>query len=44
MIKKVYFGETACKENSYQDLPAAFKFFIKHQFRTIVEDGKIEGY
>ncbi len=46
MIKKVYFGETssACKENSYHDLPAAFKFFIEAQFRIIDVDGKIKGY
>jgi hypothetical protein len=32
--------ETACKGKSYQDLPAAFKFFIEAQFRTIDVDGK----
>ncbi len=44
--KEVYFGETssACKENSYHDLPAAFKFFIEAQFRTIDVDGKIQGH
>ena len=44
MIKTVYFGETACKEKSFDDLPAAFKFFIEAQFRTIDVDGKIKGY
>ncbi len=39
----VYFGETACKGKAYHDLPAAFKFFIEAQFRTIDVDGKTEG-
>ena len=29
---------------SYHDLPAAFKFFIEAQFRTIDVDGKIQGH
>jgi hypothetical protein len=44
LIKKVYFGETACKGKAYQDLTTAFKFFIEAQFRTIDVDGKIEGH
>jgi hypothetical protein len=32
--------ETACKGKSYTDLPAAFKFFIEAQFRTIDVDGE----
>jgi len=36
--------ETACKGKSYQDLPAAFKFFIEAQFRTIDVDGKNKGH
>jgi hypothetical protein len=36
--------ETACKGKAYHDLPAAFKFFIEAQFRTIDVDGKIEGH
>jgi len=31
--------ETACKGKKYCDLPAAFKFFIEAQFRTIDVDG-----
>merc|ERR1712050_708719 len=31
--------ETACKGNSYDELPEAFKFFIEAQFRTIDVDG-----
>jgi hypothetical protein len=42
--KKVHFNETACKGNSFHDLPAAFKFFIEAQFRTIDVDGKIEAH
>merc|ERR1712042_335013 len=31
--------ESACKGKKYEDLPAAFKFFIEAQFRTIDVDG-----
>merc|ERR1712133_201929 len=31
--------ETACKGKKYSELPAAFKFFIEAQFRTIDVDG-----
>ena len=33
--------ETACKGKAYKDLPAAFKFFIEAQFRTIDVDGEM---